>query len=203
MPRPARSSIDTRIEALLSAEEVDALLVIYIPVDVSQKSRILEAISAGVVAGRAAGGEAKPVLLSLMVEDGSNEPLRSGTGACSLLSCFPRPPPSSWARSLTMRSGVSNQLGMLLEYDDARPQVARTICQQALAARGSGWLTTGETRQLLLAMGLPVAPGGVAQSAEEAVQLAQDVGFPVALKLASHVIVHKTEMGGIVLKLAG
>jgi acyl-CoA synthetase (NDP forming) len=51
-------------------------------------------------------------------------------------------------------------------------------------------------------MGLPVAPGGVAQTADEAVELARQLGFPVAVKLASHLIIHKTEMGGISLNLA-
>jgi acyl-CoA synthetase (NDP forming) len=50
-------------------------------------------------------------------------------------------------------------------------------------------------------MGLSVAPGGVATSADEAVELAKRIGFPVAVKLASHLIVHKTEMGGIYLNL--
>jgi acyl-CoA synthetase (NDP forming) len=52
---------------------------------------------------------------------------------------------------------------------------------------------------VLAAMGLPVAPGGVAGSAEEAVALAQRLGFPVAVKLASPQIAHKTDVGGVVL----
>jgi acetyl coenzyme A synthetase (ADP forming)-like protein len=188
------------IEVLLTAEEVDALVVIYIPVDVSQQSHILEAISAGVVAGRAAGGEAKPVLLSLMVEDGSNQPLPAAHEHLPSYT-FPEATARVLSKVADYAEWRNQPLGMLLEYDDANPQGARAICQQALAARGPGWLATGETRQLLSAMGLPVAPGGVAQSAEEAVQLAREAGFPVALKLASHVIVHKTEMGGIFLNV--
>ena len=91
---------------------------------------------------------------------------------------------------------------MFLEFDDFEAQSARDICRQALENRGSGWLTTEETRQLLLAIGVPIAPGGVAQTADAAVELARQVGFPVAVKLASHLIVHKTEMGGIILNLA-
>jgi len=188
------------IEVLLTAAEVDALLVLYIPVDVSQKSRILEAISAGVVAGRAAGGEAKPVLLSLMVADGSNQPLPAAHEHIPSYA-FPEATARVLSKVADYAEWRNQPLGMLLEYDDTNPQAARTMCQQALAARGPGWLATGETRQLLLAMGLPVAPGGVAHSAEEAIQLAKDAGFPVVLKLASHVIVHKTEMGGIFLNL--
>ena len=81
-----------------------------------------------------------------------------------------------------MRSGVTNHWGCCSNTTTPIRQQLGPFCQQALAARGLGWLATDETRQLLLAMGLPVAPGGVAHSAEEAIQLAKDAGFPVALK---------------------
>jgi acyl-CoA synthetase (NDP forming) len=90
---------------------------------------------------------------------------------------------------------------MFVEFENIGAQSAREICRQGLETRGSGWLTTEEARQLLSAMGLPVAPGGVAHTADEAVELARQIGFPVAVKLASHLIVHKTEMGGIALNL--
>jgi acyl-CoA synthetase (NDP forming) len=51
-------------------------------------------------------------------------------------------------------------------------------------------------------MNLPFVQGTVATSAEEAAKLAQKIGYPVAVKLASHQIVHKTEMGGVRLNLA-
>jgi acyl-CoA synthetase (NDP forming) len=51
-------------------------------------------------------------------------------------------------------------------------------------------------------MKLPLVQGGVATSAEEAVKLACKVGFPVAVKLASRQIVHKTEVGAVRLNLA-
>ncbi len=50
-------------------------------------------------------------------------------------------------------------------------------------------------------MGLPVPPGGVAQAEEDVVELARRVGFPVAVKLASHRLIHKTEIGGVHLSL--
>jgi acyl-CoA synthetase (NDP forming) len=46
-----------------------------------------------------------------------------------------------------------------------------------------------------------MAQGGVAKTADQAAALAHQVGFPVAVKLASHRIVHKTEMGGVHLNL--
>jgi acetyl coenzyme A synthetase (ADP forming)-like protein len=188
------------IETLLTADEVDALVVIYIPIDLAQKAVILEAIGAGIAAGRTAGGASKPVLASLMVEDGLNQPLQAG-GENIPAYAFPEAAARVLSKVADYAEWRAQPVGMLLEYDDASPQMARDICHLALDKRGAGWLATEETRQLLMAMGLPVAPGGVAQSADEAVELAQQVGFPVAVKLASHVIVHKTDMGGIFLNL--
>ena len=50
-------------------------------------------------------------------------------------------------------------------------------------------------------MSIPLPPGGVATSAEDAALLAEQIGFPVAVKLASHTLVHKTEIGGVHLNL--
>ena len=58
-----------------------------------------------------------------------------------------------------------------------------------------------ETRKALTAFGLPVPAGGICTSADEAAKLAAEIGFPVALKLASRTIVHKTEFGGVRLNL--
>ncbi|HEV3116131.1 MAG TPA: acetate--CoA ligase family protein, partial [Gemmataceae bacterium] len=44
-------------------------------------------------------------------------------------------------------------------------------------------------------------PGAVATTAEEAVAVASETGFPVAVKLASYKLVHKTEIGGVRLNL--
>src|SRR5208283_4147506 len=79
---------------------------------------------------------------------------------------------------------------------------AREVCRDALARDGTGWLSAEETRAVLTALRLPLPPGGVARKAAEAVELASRVGYPVAVKLASRHIVHKTEAGGVCLNLA-
>jgi acetate---CoA ligase (ADP-forming) len=55
----------------------------------------------------------------------------------------------------------------------------------------------------LAAFGLNVIPGIVAGSADEAVVAARKIGGPVVLKIASPDILHKTEVGGVALKLVG
>jgi acetyl coenzyme A synthetase (ADP forming)-like protein len=188
------------IETVLASDECDALVIIYIPVGVGHRQEILDAISAGVASGRASGGADKPVLACLMVEEGSSLPLQVAQEALPTYA-FPEAAARVLGKVAEYADWRAQPPGMFVEFDDAAPQTARQISQKALAERGSGWLSTEEARQVLLAMGLPVAPGGVAQSADAAAELAQQIGFPVAVKLASHRIVHKTETGGIVLNL--
>jgi acetyltransferase len=62
---------------------------------------------------------------------------------------------------------------------------------------GSEQLTALEAISLLEAYGIPVAPAGMAVTAAQAVEVADGVGYPVALKVVSRDIVHKTDVGGV------
>lgn len=63
-------------------------------------------------------------------------------------------------------------------------------------------VSTMEGVALLDKMGISHARTSLAQSADEAVRIAEEFGYPVALKIESPDILHKTEAGGVVLKLA-
>ena len=73
------------------------------------------------------------------------------------------------------------------------------------AARKSGrtLLTEFESKQLLAAYGIPTVETRVATSETEAVKQAEAIGYPVVLKLFSETITHKTDVGGVQLRLAG
>ena len=92
--------------------------------------------------------------------------------------------------------------GVVLDFLDVDLDRARSICEQALVETGAGWLPVEQSWQVLEAMRLPVLPGAAARTAEEAAAAARRIGFPVAVKLASRRLVHKTEVGGVVLNLA-
>lgn len=62
-------------------------------------------------------------------------------------------------------------------------------------------LLTHEAFAVMSAYGIPVPRGGVARSEEEAVDIAERVGYPVAMKVVSPQILHKTDVGGVMLNL--
>src|ERR1700677_2057589 len=73
----------------------------------------------------------------------------------------------------------------------------RKILDQARAAKREA-LTAPEARGVCEAYGITIPKEGVAKSAEEAVRLASDIGFPVVMKIVSPQILHKTEAGGVI-----
>jgi len=69
------------------------------------------------------------------------------------------------------------------------------------AGNGARWLGEAEAKQLLRGVGVPVPDGRVVADAEEAVAAAQELGLPVALKLSSHTVQHKSDVGALELGL--
>jgi acetyltransferase len=62
-------------------------------------------------------------------------------------------------------------------------------------------LTEFEAKQILALYGIPTVQTQVARSPDEAVELANSLGYPVVLKLDSETITHKTDVGGVRLNL--
>jgi acetyltransferase len=72
---------------------------------------------------------------------------------------------------------------------------------QHVRKTGRTILTEFESKQLLAAYGIPTVETHVARTEDEAVRLAERIGFPVVLKLSSETITHKTDVGGVQLNL--
>jgi acetyl coenzyme A synthetase (ADP forming)-like protein len=188
------------VQTVLAADGVDSLIVIFIPIGVATSEEVARAVTEGVAAARAAGHNVKPVLACMMAEGGTN-PLPID-GATIPVYEFPEAAGRALSKIEAYAEWRAKPPGVTPDFDDIDPHQAREICAGALKARGAGWLSTDETRAVLVAIGLPLPAGGTAQTADEAAKLARAVGFPVALKLASHSIVHKTEIGAVRLNLA-
>ncbi|MHB8933376.1 MAG: acetate--CoA ligase family protein [Bellilinea sp.] len=76
-----------------------------------------------------------------------------------------------------------------------------TAIQLLQQAKGQPAMGEVLTRPLLAAYGMPVVSGEMAKSANEAVLVAEKVGFPVVMKIVSPDILHKSDVGGIHLNL--
>ena len=86
---------------------------------------------------------------------------------------------------------------------EIRPDAARgrAIVDAALAS-GQEWLGEAEAKDLLAAYGVPIVATRVAATPAQVAEIAQGFAGPVAVKIRSPDITHKTDVGGVVLDLA-
>lgn len=85
--------------------------------------------------------------------------------------------------------------------DEPRPADLPDVAA-LLAAHPDGLLGEAATKDVLRACGVPVNAGRLAASEDEAVALADALGYPVVAKVASPDLAHKSEAGGVILGLA-
>jgi acetyl coenzyme A synthetase (ADP forming)-like protein len=191
------------IETLLPSPEIDAMIVIYIPVDRNDTDAVALAIRDGVAAGRAAGGAGKPVLACMMASERSRALVTAAETIPSYL--FPEAAARVLSKAVAYTEWRSRPLAMVPGFPDTRKEEAKEIVQRAIEMRGSAqpqcWLSADEGRRVLAAFGVPQAPGGIARNPEEAAEIARSVGFPVAAKLASEQVLHKSDIGAVRLNL--
>jgi acetate---CoA ligase (ADP-forming) len=188
------------IEVALTAADVDALIVIFTPVDVSRTADTRQAIREGIAAGRKSGGGGKPIVAVLLAEPGRPKPLAVHDERIPVYA-FPENAARALAKVAAYASWRAKPVGLLWTFEDVRPDDARAICRQALAKSGDGWLTADDTRAVLEAYGLPMTAGTIAHTADEAVALARVIGFPVVAKLAARTLQHKSDAGVVHLGL--
>ena len=86
------------------------------------------------------------------------------------------------------------------EYDGRGGREVAELLRQTLAA-GRTLLTEVESKRLLAAYCIPTVQSLIAASPDEAVACASRIGYPVVLKIYSHTITHKTDVGGVKLNL--
>jgi acetyl coenzyme A synthetase (ADP forming)-like protein len=174
---------------LLADDGVDSLVIIFIPPLVTQAHEVAQAITAG------ASGTAKPVLANFISSRGAPEELAP---IPSYL--FPEAAVTALARATAYGAWRRRPKGSIPQLSDIDADSARAVIDGALA-RGEGWLTPEEAQRLMEAIGVPTARAQLAGTADAAASAARSIGYPVAIKAVGPEIVHKTEVGGIVLDL--
>ncbi|HEY7473062.1 MAG TPA: acetate--CoA ligase family protein [Gemmatimonadota bacterium] len=111
--------------------------------------------------------------------------------------------PESAARALAAmcryRRWLDRPVGEVVEFDVDRERAAAAIASARLDGREH--LSLAEVEDVLGAYGIPLAGSRFAASADAAVEAARELGWPVAMKVESAAIVHKSDVGGVRLGL--
>jgi acetyltransferase len=177
----------------------DGMLVILTPQAMTDPTKIAEQLKP------LAKQEGKPVLASWMggVDVAAGEEILNRAN----IPTFPYP--DTAARAFNYMWQYSYNLKALYETPDMPQDSADWTPDRARVedivrkSRGEGRtiLTEFESKEVLRAYGVPVAQTIIATDAAAAVQAADQIGYPVVLKIYSETITHKTDVGGVQLNL--
>lgn len=185
------------VEAVLADPEVDALLVMNCPTAVADGVECAEAVVA------AARGGHKPIFTCWLGEASAKEARRRFVEAGIATYDTPREAVQGFVHLVRYRRNQQ----LLLEVPSAvdldhriDPARAREILARVLA-EGREWLTEPEAKEVLEAYAIPTVRTVEASDIEAAVRAAQRFGVPVALKIVSPDIIHKSDVGGVELGL--
>jgi acetyltransferase len=186
------------LDVLARDEASDGLLVILTPQAMTDPTATARDLV------RFARIDGKPVLASWMggteVAEGADILREAG------IPTFDYPDEAVQVFNFTWR--FANNLRLIYETptlpSDEGPSVDRERAEaliSAALAEGRSLLTEDESKDLLAAYGIPITETVVAPTVERAVAAAERIGYPVVVKLYSHTISHKTDVGGVQLNL--
>ncbi len=182
-------------EVLLSDPGVDMLMAIFVP----QAITPVDEVAQNVVA--AAEGANKPIVACLV--GGYSIP-----EAVKILNRGGVPFYQDPNRASRALAGLWQYKGILERADltptpvtDVDRGAAREILGAAWRENGAGFLDSETAAQVAAAYGIQVPFSGIAGTAGGAVELAEKAGYPIVMKLIAPGVVHKADVGGIVLNL--
>ncbi len=185
------------INACLEDRSVHGIMAIYTPQGAASPEELAKALADIAINTR------RPVITVLM----GGEDVRKASKIISQhnLPVFEKPEEAVKAYQYMYK--YSRNLELLYETPEELPvdQVPPKNNLRALIKRivkeGRDVLTLEEFKKFLIAYGIPVVNSQVARDAEDAVRKANNMGYPVALKVLSNQITHKSDVGGIALRI--
>jgi acetyl coenzyme A synthetase (ADP forming)-like protein len=204
---PPEASISNPVDMIASAEgeqyrkvldlinkdpNVDGIVAIFVSPVMIDAYEVARAI-----AGSADGK--KPVISVFMGKQRSREGIEELNRHKVPIYRFPEEAASAMSAMARYRAMRDEPPGQEVTF-----KVKRTRARAAIAAArkaGRQDLLPAEVRTLVEAYGLPLAPCRTVSSTAEAIAAAQELGYPVVLKISSEKLSHKSDVGGVKIDL--
>lgn len=178
------------LKVVLEDPSIDAAIVLFIPPLVTNA----EDVAAALVAA-CDPPPSKPVVTCFVGTQGTPDVLRGATTIPSYT--FPESAARALGHAARRAAWLRRPIGEAPSFDDVDPKAARAVVEGALAREERPWLRSEEMAAVLRAYGIALPESVVVHSPEEAAAAARRLGEPVAVKLVSSTVLHKSDVGGV------
>jgi len=179
------------LEHVLADPNVDAVLPIIVPTSLVDTKAVAEEWA------KAANKSDKPMICCLMGEASLEKAMNYLHEQEIPVFTFPEESASTLGKMYAyaqLRDNTSSQKPFTMPNS---VDTSDYLEKQTAPALGEN-----ETRTILQAYDIPLVPGGFAIDANQATKIANQVGYPVVMKIVSPQILHKSDAGGIMLNIA-
>jgi len=182
------------IQAAFDDTDVAGVFVILTP----QSMTDIDTIAADVA--RIAEGQTKPIYTSFMGE----KDVASGIDILQRHNIphyiLPESMCDSYNAVYHFNKNVKSKTHKLPGLDNIQREMAKKVMDK-VQVNGRSYIPEVETIEVLETYGLPVPQGKLASTEDEAVQIAEEIGYPVVMKVVSDDIIHKSDVKGVELNL--
>jgi len=188
------------LEACLNDENVDGILIIYTAQAVGEPVEVAKSIAE---LCKSRSYQTKAILTSFMgygaVEEANKVFSQNNIPTYST--------PEQAVKTYMYMYQYKSNLGLLyqtpeeLPVDIAPPKRPLMVIMRNVANEGREILNEAEAKAFLEYYTFPVVKTKIAQTQDQAASIAQQIGYPIALKILSPQIVHKTDAGGVILDI--
>lgn len=184
------------LNAALSNEQIGAVIALYCETAVFDADNLSQMIEENSAKYHAAG---KPIVFSVFGGAGTERSLAALTkrripifgDVYETVACL--------GGMFTYGRHLADQTHAVDEAEIDVTAVARVAGEAR--AEGRGFLLAHEGQELMRAAGIPLPQSHLARNLDEAVRFAEEIGFPVVMKVVSRDILHKSDVGGVALDL--
>ena len=191
------------LATLIRDREVDAILVLNCPTALAQPEEAARAVTEAVATAEPEVLRGRNIITAWLGEHSA----RAARQLFVQARIATYETPDSAVTGFLHRVRYRRNQQLLMETPPARsdafvPDIAtaRRIIATALGT-GKAWLDPEETGAILTAYGIPLVANYLAGDPHHAASLAEKIGFPIALKILSPDITHKSDVGGVALNL--
>lgn len=181
------------LKAVLQDENIDAVIVIFVTPIMIEPMEIAKAILS------ASRGSRKAILACFMGSPEAQNAREELENHRIPVYKFPESAAKSLALMVKYARWKEKAKGNFKHFEVDKKSVARIIDKAVKEQREK--LDDYEVRIILGAYGIPLVASESAETAKQAIKAAQTIGFPVVLKINSPDIVHKTDVGGVIVDI--